>query len=86
MGHLNEIKKTWWEHFVITWEFILKLIIHSFFPNSFVTSSLNDVVKKPKPKKEVKITFVPNVEPTNLLPPTPEVREKKVLVYTSRNS
>lgn len=86
MGHLNEIKKTWWEHFVITWKFILKLIIHSFFPNLFVTSSLNDVVKKPKPKKEVKVTFVPNVEPTTVLPPTPEVREKKVLVYTSRNS
>lgn len=85
MGHLKEIKKSWFQHFIITWKFIIKLIIHSFFPNMFLTSSLNDVVKKTKPKKEV--VFVPNVpEPTMALPPTPEVREKKVLVYTSRNS
>lgn len=85
MSHLKDIKKSWPQHFIITWKFIIKLIVHSFFPNLFLTSSLNDVVKKTKPKKEV--IFVPNVaEQTNVLPPTPEVKEKKVLVYTSRNS
>lgn len=84
MGHLKDIKKNWFQHFIMTWKFIIKLIIHSFFPNMFLTVSLNDIVKKPKPKKE--IIFVPNVPETTPLPPTPEIREKRVLKYTSRNS
>ncbi len=86
MGHLKKIEQSWFQHFKKTWKaiditikLILKLIIHSFFPNIFQNIDPSEVIKKPKPTKTPK--------PIEVTPePTPKPQEKRVLVYASRNS
>lgn len=51
MGHLKDSEMTWWQHFVTSWgqiwkfsKTILKLVIHSFFPDIWTDSGSKKVL------------------------------------------